>query len=259
MKDAPNSTFQISDSKKEIRVPLSEIRILLWDIDGTLMRSTRQGAYKEYFSRTMQRIFGSAGNLETMQVSGMTDTQIMYEALRDEGFTPERIFESRENLLEIFKSEMTEVLEKNGEPYEVLRGAREILDETAKNPRFINALLTGNLSVAAEIKLKSVGLWHYFETAPNAFGEISHDRRELATAAGKLFDDFYKFDFQPEQFVVIGDTPNDIACARAFGAKVVAVATGRNQTRETLAENNPDYLLNDLSDTKRVLEILENL
>jgi phosphoglycolate phosphatase-like HAD superfamily hydrolase len=259
MKDVSNSTFQISDSKKEIRVPHSEIRILLWDIDGTLMRSTGQGAYKEYFSRTMRRIFGSAGKLDEIQASGMTDTQIIYEALRDEGLTPERIFAAKENLLEIFKSEMTEVLEKNGEPYEVLRGAREILAETEKNPLFINALLTGNLSVAAEIKLKSVNLWHYFENAPNAFGEISHDRRELAAEAGKLFKAFYKFDFKPAQFVVIGDTPNDIACARAFGAKVVAVATGRNQMRESLAENNPDYLLNDLSDTKRVLEILENL
>ncbi|HEX9962146.1 MAG TPA: hypothetical protein VGB00_14520 [Pyrinomonadaceae bacterium] len=125
MKDVSNFASQISDSGKEIRVPPSEIRILLWDIDGTLMRSTRQGAYKEYFSRTMQRIFGSAGNLETMQVSGMTDTQIMYEALRDEGFTPEQIFAAKENLLKIFKSEMTEVLEKNGEPYAVLRGARD--------------------------------------------------------------------------------------------------------------------------------------
>jgi phosphoglycolate phosphatase-like HAD superfamily hydrolase len=235
------------------------LKILLWDIDGTLMRSTRQGAYKEYFARTMRQIFGSAGKLETMQVSGMTDTQIMYEALRDEGFTPEQIFAAKEDLLKIFKSEMTAVLRKNGEPYEVLDGVREILAETGKNPRFINALLTGNLSVAAEIKLKSVGLWHYFENAPNAFGEISHDRRELATEAGKLFNDFYKFDFRSQQFIVIGDTPNDIACARAFRAGAVAVATGRNHPPQELAACKPDVLLEDLRDTKKVLEILENL
>ncbi|HLL99629.1 MAG TPA: HAD hydrolase-like protein [Pyrinomonadaceae bacterium] len=236
-----------------------KLKILLWDIDGTLMRSTVQGAYKEYFSRTMQRLFGSAGSLETMQVSGMTDTQIMYEALRGEGFTPERIFAAKADLLKIFKSEMTGVLAGNGEPYEALRGAREILDETAKNPGFINALLTGNLSVAAEIKLKSVRLWHYFENAPNAFGEVSHDRRELAKEAGRLFKDFYKFDFQPRQFIVIGDTPNDIACARAFGAKAVAVATGRNHPPQELAAYQPDALLEDLRDTKKVLELLENL
>jgi phosphoglycolate phosphatase-like HAD superfamily hydrolase len=235
------------------------LKILLWDIDGTLMRSTKQGAYKEYFSSAMRRIFGSAGNLETMQVSGMTDTQIMYEALRDEGFTPEQIFADRKNLLEIFKSEMTAALEKGGEPYEVLRGAPEILAETAKSPRFINALLTGNLSVAAEIKLKSVGLWNYFAGAPNAFGEISHDRRELATEAGKLFNEFYKFDFRSEQFIVIGDTPNDIACARAFGAKAVAVATGRNHPPQQLAGYEPDALLGDLSETQKVLRLLETI
>lgn len=255
MKDFPTP----SSAENFTAAAPENLKILLWDIDGTLMRSTKQGAYKEYFSRTMEKVFGGAGKLDEIVASGMTDTQIMYEALRDEGFTPEQIFAQRKTLLEIFKSEMTDVLRKNGEPYEVLRGVREILDETAENPHFINALLTGNLSVAAEIKLKSVNLWHYFENAPNAFGEISHDRRELATEAGKLFSAFYKFDFPPEQFVVIGDTPNDIACARAFGAKIIAVATGRNHPPQELIEYKPDVLLEDLQDTKRVLEILETL
>jgi phosphoglycolate phosphatase-like HAD superfamily hydrolase len=235
------------------------LKILLWDIDGTLMRSTVQGAYKEYFSRAMRKVYGSSGKLDSIQASGMTDTQIMYEALRDEGFTPERIFAMKENLLEIFRVEMASVLEKNGEPYEVLGGVPEILAETEKNVRYVNALLTGNLSVAAEIKLKSVKLWHYFENAPNAFGEISHDRRHLAAEAGKLFNEFYRFDFPPEQFVVIGDTPNDIACARAFGAKAVAVATGRNISKEELIKCKPDFLFDDLKNTSEVLEVLSNI
>jgi phosphoglycolate phosphatase-like HAD superfamily hydrolase len=235
------------------------LKILLWDIDGTLMRSTVKGAYREYFARTMEKVFGGAGKLNEIMPSGMTDTQIIYESLREEGFTPERIFAKKEILLEIFKSEMLAALEKGGEPYEVLSGVRKILDETAKNPRFVNALLTGNLSVAAEIKLKSVGLWHYFENAPNVFGETSHDRRHLAAAAGRLFGDFYKFDFKPEQFIVIGDTPNDIACARAFNARAVIVATGRNHSPQELAAFEPDVLLEDLRDTKKVLEVLENL
>ena len=255
MKDSPTH----SNVENFKRAAPENLKILLWDVDGTLMRSTRQGAYKEYFSRTMEKVFGGAGKLDEIIASGMTDTQIMYEALRDEGFTPEQIFEKKEILLEIFKAEMTAALKKGGEPYEVLEGVREILEETAQNPRFVNALLTGNLSVAAEIKLKSVNLWHYFENAPNAFGEISHDRAALATEAGKLFNDFYKFDFQPGQFIVIGDTPNDIACARAFRARAVAVATGRNHPPQELAACAPDVLLEDLRDTKKVLEILENL
>lgn len=238
---------------------LAEARILLWDIDGTLMRSTIQGGYKKYFTETMRRVYGSAGNLDALIPSGMTDTQIIYEALRDEGFEPEQIFARKAELLPTFQAEMKKVLAADGEPYETLKGVREILAETDKNPMFINALLTGNLSVAAEIKLTTVGLWHYFENAPNAFGEISHNRNDLAIEAGKLFNARYDFEFSPRQFIVIGDTPNDIACARAFGAKVVAVKTGRGGSSEMLAENNPDHLLDDLSDTPEVLRILETL
>jgi phosphoglycolate phosphatase-like HAD superfamily hydrolase len=251
------------DSKPEtensIRTPHSEIRILLWDIDGTLMRSTRNGAYKEYFASTMEKVYGSRGNLDKISASGMTDTQIMFEALRDEGFTPEKILGAKDDLLKIFREEMQIVHKRSENHYEVLEGVREILEETARNPLFINALLTGNLSCAAEIKLQTVGLWKYFEGKPNAFGEISHDRREVAKRAGKLFDEFYDFNFKPEQFVVIGDTPNDIACARALGAKAVAVATGKNHPKEELTEHKPDVLLDNLKDTKEVLEIFERL
>src|SRR6188768_381809 len=127
----------------------NEIKILLWDIDGTLMRSTVQGGYKKYFSATMQKVYGSAGRLDELIPSGMTDTQIMFEALHHENFTPERIFERKDELLRVFPTEMKKVLAENGEPYELLPGVREILEKTHENPRFINALLTGNLSDAA--------------------------------------------------------------------------------------------------------------
>lgn len=239
--------------------PKSQIRILLWDIDGTLMRSTVQGGYRKYFAATMRKVFGSAGKLDEIVPSGMTDTQIIFEALRGENYTLERIFAEKELLLKTFKEEMTKVLADKGEPYEMLKGTKEILDETAENPRFINALLTGNLSVAAEIKLKAVGLWHYFADAPNAFGEISHNRADLAIEAGRLFNEKYRFDFNPQQFIVIGDTPNDIAAARNFGAKVICVETGRGIERAALESLKPDALIKDLSDKKKVLELLENL
>ncbi|HSK74504.1 MAG TPA: HAD hydrolase-like protein [Pyrinomonadaceae bacterium] len=248
-----------SNGARPNNAALEKSRILLWDVDGTLMRSTVQGGYRKYFAATMRKVFGSAGILEEIIPSGMTDTQIMFEALRHEGFTSERILENTDNLLEVFEQEMTKILAEGGEPYEILPGAREILEETDKNPKFFNALLTGNLSVAAKIKLSSIGLWHYFKDAPNAFGEISHRRNDLAIEAGKLFNERYNFDFSPQQFIVIGDTPNDIACARAFGAKVIAVASGRNHPRKELEEYEPDVLLDDLKDMEKLLEIIENL
>jgi phosphoglycolate phosphatase-like HAD superfamily hydrolase len=241
------------------KVRNQDLRILLWDIDGTLMRSTVNGAYIEYFARTMEKVYGSAGDLEKITASGMTDTQIMLEALSDEGFTPEKILGERENLLKIFREEMLRVHRRGENHYRVLDGVREILEETDRHPLFVNALLTGNLSCAAEIKLNSVGLWKYFEGRPNAFGEISHERSELAREAGKLFAEAYDFAFRPEQFVVIGDTPNDIGCARAFGAKAVAVATGKNHPKEELIQYEPDALLEDLKNTSEVLRILSNI
>src|ERR1044071_9018714 len=72
-------------------VASSDLRILLWDIDGTLIRSLRVGGYKLYTIPVLEEIFGTSGQLGTMRVSGMTDLQIIAEALREEGFTHDDI------------------------------------------------------------------------------------------------------------------------------------------------------------------------
>lgn len=255
MKDVFSNSVDAKNSNSQAR----KLRVLLWDIDGTLMRSKRRGAFKEYFAPVMKKVFGSSGKISDLQVSGMTDTQIFYESLKEEGFTPEKILEAKSELLPIFKREMTKFVEKNSPAYEVLPGAREVLERTSENPNFHNALLTGNLSVAAELKLKTVGLWKYFENSPGLFGEISHDRRELGKDAVKIFSRFLGTPLKSEQFILIGDTPNDIAAARSFGAKIVSVGTGRNHPPEELLQAQPDALLNDLSDTEKVLQILEEV
>src|SRR6476469_6816117 len=70
-----------------VPIPASDQRILLWDIDGTLIRSRRTGAYKEYTIPVLEEVFGTSGRLASMRVSGMTDLQIIAEALSEEGFT----------------------------------------------------------------------------------------------------------------------------------------------------------------------------
>ncbi len=257
--------LKIQDSNSEtIRNPKSEIqnktlRVLLWDIDGTLLQSTRGGAFKEYFAPAMEKVYGSSGTLSAMSVSGMTDSQIAYEALKDEGFSPPDIFSKIDEFTKALGEMMAEFVDKEVEPYRLLAGARDILEATSKNPQFVNALLTGNFTVGAEIKLKYFDLWKYFENQPNTFGETSHDRRELAKSAAENINEFLQIELNHDQFIVIGDTPNDIACARALGAKMVSVATGRNHPSEELRTFEPDVVLENLSDTKQVLEILETL
>lgn len=247
-----------NNSKIEaLRSKSKGLRILLWDIDGTLMHSTRPGAYKEYFSASLKRVYGSAGDLDNVLASGMTDTQIAYEALRGEGFSVEDIFARIDELLQVFHEEMSRITTAADNPYAILPGVSEALCATHGHPLFLNSLLTGNLSCAAEVKLRRVDLWKYFEFVPHAFGEISHDRRELARAAETRINEFLQVELKPEQFIVIGDTPNDIACARVFGAKAVAVATGRNHSAKELAAYEPDVLLKDLTSTKELLRIFK--
>jgi phosphoglycolate phosphatase-like HAD superfamily hydrolase len=86
-------------------------------------------------------------------------------------------------------------------------------------------LLTGNIEPAAHLKVESVGLAEFF-TLPGAFGDESFDRRDLPAKAAQRINEHLGVRLEPEQFIVIGDTPNDVACARHFGARVIAVATG---------------------------------
>ncbi len=231
----------------------SSLRILLWDIDGTLVRSARREAFKDYTVPVLEGVFGTAGRLMEMTVSGMTDLQIVAEALRDEGFTHEQIRERIDDLRTSYMQEMERAVSFDSELFYLLPGAREVLEATHQHPRYHNALLTGNIEPAAHLKMRLVGLSDFFDL-PGAFGDESHDRRDLPVLAAARINAHLNLDLQPSQFIVIGDTPNDIACARHFGAKAVAVATGRMYPAADLRPYKPDALLPDLSDVELVMQ-----
>src|SRR5918911_2675479 len=104
------------------------LRILLWDIDGTLMRSARRDAFKDYTVPMLERVFGTAGRLPEMSVSGMTDLQIVAEALRDEGFTHEHIRERLDDLRLRYMQEMERATNGDRDFFTLLPGAREVLE-----------------------------------------------------------------------------------------------------------------------------------
>ncbi len=236
----------------------SSLRVLLWDIDGTLIRSARAGAFKDYTVPMLEAVFGTAGRLPEMQVSGMTDLQIIAEALRDEGFTQSHLLDRIDHLRERYMEEMKKATGNGVEFFQLLPGVRETLRAVADHPRYHSALLTGNIEQAAYLKMELVGLSEFFDL-PGAFGDESHDRRDLPAFAAERINRHLNLDLQPHQFVVIGDTPNDIACARHFGACAVAVGTGRLYSSADLLNNNPDAFLPDLSDTEAVMRTLAEL
>ena len=234
------------------------MRILLWDIDGTLIRSVKTGGYKEYTIPVLEEIFGTAGRLSEMRVSGMTDLQIVYEALRDEGISQEEILARAEVLVSRLTEEARRVTGNGVKFFELLPGVRETLQALADHPRYESALVTGNIKPMAYLKMELVGLEQFF-TLPGAFGDESHNRRDLPARAAERIREYLQLDLAPEQFIVIGDTPNDIDCARHFGARAVAVGTGRFYSREEIVACEPDALLPDLADTQLVIETLSKL
>ena len=234
------------------------MRILLWDIDGTLIRSVKTGGYKDYTIPVLEEIFGTSGRLSDMRVSGMTDLQIVYEALSNEGISREEIQARAEVLVSRLTEEARRVTGNGVKFFEVLPGVRQTLEVLAKHPRYESALVTGNIKPMAYLKMELVGLDQFF-TLPGAFGEESHNRRDLPARAAQRIREYLQLDLAPEQFIVIGDTPNDIDCARHFGARAVAVGTGRFYSDEEIMACEPDALLADLADTELVVRTLDAL
>lgn len=234
------------------------MRILLWDIDGTLIRSAKIGGYKEYTIPVLEEIFGTAGRLADMEVSGMTDLQIVFEALKDDGVSQDDILARAEVLVARLTEEARKLTGNGTKFFQLLPGVRETLEALAAHPRYESALVTGNIKPMAQLKMELVGLDHFF-TLPGAFGEESHNRRVLPARAAERIRKHLQMDLTPEQFVVIGDTPNDIDCARHFGARAVAVGTGRSFSEAEILACKPDALLPDLANVELVLKTLESL
>src|SRR2546423_646835 len=237
-------------------VEVEDLRILLWDLDGTLVRGKRFGTFKDYTVPMLESVFGTAGALREMVVSGMTDLQIVEEALRCKGITREHISARKDELKRCYIEQMKLAVSNGAHIIEAMPGAREALQAVHDHPRDESALLTGNIEPAAALKVEITGLADFF-TLPGAFGDESFDRRDLPVLAAERISRQLTADLLPEQFIVIGDTPNDVACARHFGARVVAVGTGRVHSIDELRACEPDALLPDLLDVELFIRTLD--
>ena len=136
-------------------------------------------------------------------------------------------------------------------------GARELLEALEAYDHLHLALLTGNYREAAEIKLQHFEIWDFFEWG--AFSDDHHDRNELVPIAKSRAETYDIPGDAINRVIVIGDTPNDIGCAQHFGARSLAVHTGRFYSLEELIECQPDALLQDLSNVDEVMSTLAGL
>ncbi len=222
-------------------------RLLLWDIDGTLI-STGSAGHRAIALATAQR-FGGAGDLDGVEIAGRTDTGIAHQILAKYGETITD--ESMRSFLDLYLELLAQELPRS--QGQVLPGVLELLTRAESQPDTALGLLTGNLQRGARLKLEHYQLWHFF--AFGAFADDHHDRNELGAFALTRAHEGTGQEFQPEQVDVIGDTGHDIACGKAFGARTIAVATG-SWPREQLAEYTPDFLFDDLANVNDVIGTL---
>jgi phosphoglycolate phosphatase-like HAD superfamily hydrolase len=129
----------------------------------------------------------------------------------------------------------------------VLPGIVPLLDRLQSRDDVLVGLLTGNTRRGASLKLRHFGLDHYFDLG--GFGDDHVDRIDVAREALAAVTSRMKGVVDVNRMWVIGDTPGDVRCGRAIGAKVIAVATG-DSTHEELAATNPDHLARDFSDVE---------
>jgi phosphoglycolate phosphatase len=231
-------------------------RIILFDIDGTLIRAARRGEYRKLIQSKLLELFGTYGRIAQVDFGGKTDLAIYREALECEGITLKDIID-RTDEIEIGMSDVLAHMSRSGDVFHLCHGVRELLDALAEDQRFVPSLLTGNMEKLAEAKLRLAGIWQYFQ-GRGAFGGDAEDRDHLPEIAAKRMSEYLGQDLTADRFVIVGDTPRDISCARHFGSSVVAVASGQH-TLSQLEAHSPDGLLMNLGDPEAVAELLARI
>ena len=227
------------------------MRLVLWDIDGTLIRA--RALLGQAWDQALATVFQLKGELARVEMAGKTDSQIVLEVLALHGWTDERAIPHLDRFREAYVAGLHEVREVLVDHIDVLEGAPEIIARLAELG-VRQSLLTGNYEAAARLKLGSVNLDHHLDFEVGAFGSDDRDRLKLVPVAlekARRLDP----DLTAGDVVVVGDTPRDIACARAGGARAVAIATGQFSA-EVLAEHAPDALLASLADTEAAVRAI---
>jgi phosphoglycolate phosphatase len=214
------------------------VRLVLFDIDGTLIHTG--GAGVKAFERTFATEFKINHGTEQMRFAGRTDSSLVREF-----FSLHGIPANADNFRRFFGTYvfwldylLAHTLGRT------CPGAQEFLAGLRALPQApALGLLTGNIQLGAEIKLRHFGLWDPFVIG--AFADDHEDRNHLAEIARSRGSRLLGETLRGDQVLVVGDTPFDIQCARAIGARALAVATG-GASRDELDAWQPDELLEDL-------------
>ncbi len=224
-------------------------KILLFDIDGTLLLSGRAG-YRALTS-AFEELFGVAGGFDHVPVAGMTDRLILTEALKQAEVTadPAQRVRFHRRYCELFADEIHFPGPRKG----LMPGVLTLLERLSHCDQVRCGLVTGNFAEPAQIKLEHFNLWRFFTFG--AYGDDAPVRDDLVPIAVERAGRDGVTVTAATDVVVIGDTPLDVQCATVAGARSIAVATG-SYDEAALRQTDANTVLADLSETDAVMELL---
>jgi phosphoglycolate phosphatase-like HAD superfamily hydrolase len=230
------------------------VKLVLFDIDGTLLWT--DGAGRRAIHGALRDVFGTIGPADYW-FDGKTDPQIVRDLMRLEGFDDATIDERLPRVLMRYVERLRDELRNPEHPPRVLPGVPELLDALDGAPGIVLGLLTGNIAEGADAKLRAVKIDpSRFKVA--AYGSDHELRPELPGIAHRRANETLGLSLLGNAVVVIGDTPADVQCGRALGARAIGVATGRFTTAQ-LSEHDPAAVFQDLADTAAVMKTIQGL
>ena len=226
--------------------------LVLWDIDGTLVSTGPVGR------QALEAGAAEAAGLSAVPevaMGGKTDPQIVGEILVAAGLPPEQVAELVPVALAVAERRLADWRDRIAEEGFVQPGVRLLLEALAGTEGVRQTLLTGNVEPNAFVKVDVFGLAGFFDFAVGAYGSDHAERDRLVPVALERVARLRGDRFDARETWVVGDTANDLRCARAGGARCLLVGTGREGVG-ALDGLDPDRLVPDLADTEGVLAIL---
>ena len=220
-------------------------RLILFDIDGTLLKGRRR--LRAWFKESLEAVYGSAGNIDGHSFSGKTDPQIVAELMSGAGLPADLVARRLPRLKEVYLRRLEEELEVTD--LELLPEVRALLARLEEIEEVTVGLLTGNWEGGARCKLSRLGLNRFFEFG--AFGDDRADRTDLPPVALRRAARARGRSFTARETLIVGDSPLDVACARAHGIRAAAVTTGYTGL-DQLEASGADWILSDLGEIGRI-------
>lgn len=227
-------------------------QFVIYDIDGTLVRTKRLTDNLQRFRYAIQIVFGKDIGKVTEELwrdkgyNGKGDRHILWEMVRPLGILQEELLRKIDDIGNAFV-EYFEMIQDDGPSYEVIPDAKLMLQNVIEAPHLWQGVLTGNLGPAASWKLKASGLP---DIGFGVYGHEADSRDDLARLLLPKIKQHYNVDIAPRDIVIVGDTVHDARCAAAIGATSIIVMTGWNVSKHDVEEEHPDLIVDSLLDSR---------